>query len=80
MAGDASDTQKQTTDLRLKYFDIYRQKLNAQAAGRFWLIDDYITTALRLQLLDHLPMIGGSAEVAATACGSGRAGRRTARP
>ena len=59
LVNEAGSTQKQNVDLRMKYFGIYSQKLNARAAGRFALIDDYITTALRLQILDQLPMPGG---------------------
>ena len=47
--------QKKNIDLRLKYFGIYSQKLDAKAAGRFALVDDYVTTAWRLDLLDHIP-------------------------
>jgi hypothetical protein len=58
MVGEAAATQKANVDLGMKYFGIYSQKINAQVAGRFFLIDDYITTALRLQLLDQLPLLG----------------------
>ena len=50
--------QKKNVDLRLKYFGIHSQKLDAKAAGRFALVDDYITTAWRLDLLDHIPFPG----------------------
>jgi hypothetical protein len=56
MVTDSADTQKKNTDLRVKYFGIYSQKINAKAAGRFVLIDDYITTAFRLSLLNQLPL------------------------
>ncbi len=59
LASDAAALQKKGIDLRLKYFGIYSQKLNAKAAGRFALVDDYITTAGRLNLLDQLPIPGG---------------------
>ena len=55
---EAGALQKKNTDLRLKYFGIYSQKLNVKAAARATLIDDYITTAVRLNLLDQLPMLG----------------------
>ena len=50
--------QHKTIDLRLKYFEIYRGKIDAKAAGRFALVDDYITTAWRLDLLDQVPFPG----------------------
>jgi len=62
LVSDAGALQKKTTDLRLKYFGIYSQKLNAKAAGRFALVDDYITTAARLSLLDQLPLPGDDAK------------------
>jgi hypothetical protein len=53
---DAGELQKKNTDLRLKYFRIYSQKLNPRAAARFALIDDYETTAIRLDLFHKLPL------------------------
>lgn len=50
--------QKRNTDLRMKYFGILSTKLDAKAAGRFALVDDYITTAWRLDLLEHIPAPG----------------------
>ena len=52
---ESANLQKKTTDLRVKYFGILSQKLNAHAAGRFTLIDDYTTTAGRLNLLEPAP-------------------------
>ena len=53
---DAGELQKKNTDLRLKYFAIYRDKLNARAAARFALMDDYQTTAVRLNIFSKLPL------------------------
>ncbi len=61
LINEAADAQKKSTDLRAKYFGIYSQKINAKAAGRFVLIDDFITTALRLSILSQLPMPTGGA-------------------
>ncbi len=55
---DMGALQKRNTDLRLKYFGILSQKLDAKTAGRFALVDDYITTAWRLDLLEHIPAPG----------------------
>ena len=60
----SSDLQKKTVDLRMKYYGILSQKLNAHAAGRFALIDDYTTTAARLNLLNQLPIPTGDAGAA----------------
>ena len=58
---DSANLQKKTTDLRVKYYGILRDKINAHAAGRFALIDDYTTTAGRLNLLSQLPIPTGDA-------------------
>ncbi|HTR03833.1 MAG TPA: hypothetical protein VMN82_11600 [Thermoanaerobaculia bacterium] len=58
---DSANLQKKGTDLRLKYYGILSQKINAHAAGRFALIDDYTTTAGRLSLLNQLPIPTGEA-------------------
>ena len=56
---DSGNLQKKTVDLRMKYYGILSQKINAHAAGRFALIDDYTTTAARLNLLSQLPIPTG---------------------
>ncbi len=58
---ESANLQKKNTDLRVKYYGIMSQKLNAHAAGRFALIDDYTTTAGRLNLLNQLPIPTGDA-------------------
>ena len=57
MVNAASDLQKQTTDLRMKYFGILSPKIGAKAAGRFAHIDDYLTTVGRLAILDGMPAL-----------------------
>ena len=56
LVNDSAEAQKKTTDLRIKYFGIYSQKLDVRAAGHFALIDDFVTTAGRLHLLSNLPI------------------------
>ena len=53
---EAGELQKENIDLRLKYFGIYSQRLNTRAAARFALIDDYQTTAVRMNLFSRLPL------------------------
>ncbi len=57
MANAANDIQKASSDLRMKYFGIINQQLGAKAAGRFYHIDDYLTTLLRLSILDNMPAL-----------------------
>ena len=61
IVNDAGNLQKKNTDLRLKYFGIYSQKISVKAAARFALIDDYITTAIRMNLLGQIPLPGDAA-------------------
>ena len=56
IVNQASALQKSNIDLRLKYFRIYSQNLNTRAAARFALIDDYETTAVRMNLFSKLPL------------------------
>ncbi len=56
---DSANLQKKAVDLRMKYYGIMKDKINAHAAGRFALIDDYTTTAARLNLLNQLPIPTG---------------------
>jgi hypothetical protein len=57
MANAANDIQKASADLRMKYFGIINQQLGAKAAGRFYHIDDYLTTLWRLSILDNMPAL-----------------------
>jgi len=57
MATEANEIQKTSADMRMKYFNIINQKLGAKAAGRFYHIDDYLTTILRLSILDNMPAL-----------------------
>ena len=59
LVNESASLQKKGIDLRVKYFGIYSQKLGARPAGRFALIDDYTTTAARLNLLNQLPIPTG---------------------
>lgn len=57
MATEATEIQKTSADIRLKYFKILNDKLGAKVAGRFYHIDDYLTTLMRLSILDNMPAI-----------------------
>ena len=60
MANESAEIQRQTLDLRMKYFGILTQKLGAKAAARFAHIDDYLTTLFRLGMLDNMPALSPS--------------------
>lgn len=50
--------QQETIALRTKYFRILSEKLSGVTAARFYQVDDYVTAATKLDLLDNLPFIG----------------------
>ena len=50
--------QLETIALRAKYFRILSEKLSGVTAARFYQVDDYVTAATKLDLLDNLPFIG----------------------
>ncbi len=57
MVNESAELQKATLDMRMKYFGILNGKLGAKAAGRFAHIDDYLTTIMRLSILDNMPAL-----------------------
>ena len=61
MVNESAEIQKQTLDLRMKYFGILTQKLGAKSAARFAHIDDYLTTLFRLGMLDNMPALQAGA-------------------
>jgi hypothetical protein len=60
MVDESAAIQKQTLDLRMKYFGILNQKIGAKAAGRFVHIDDYLSTLMRLGMLDNMPALAAN--------------------
>jgi hypothetical protein len=54
--------QNEVADLRLKYFGIISERIDVTTAGRFALIDDYVTTSIRLEWLNQIPFPGDGAE------------------
>ena len=60
MVNESAAIQKQTLDLRMKYFGILSQKIGVKGAGRFAHIDDYLTTLMRLGMLDNMPALAAN--------------------
>ena len=52
----ASQVQVSEIQLRAKYAEILGRKLSGRAGGRFFLIDDYVSTELRFKSLQNLPI------------------------
>lgn len=57
MVNESAEIQKQTLDLRMKYFGILSGKIGVKGAARFAHIDDYLTTLFRLGMLDNMPAL-----------------------
>jgi hypothetical protein len=58
MVKQSADLQKKSIDLRAKYADQIGKKVNGKKGARFYQIDDYIATAVRLDVLDNIDFIG----------------------
>jgi hypothetical protein len=53
-----STLHKDVIDLRMKYFDLISQRVDSKTAGRFALVDDFVTTSIRLDWLNQIPFPG----------------------
>ena len=60
MMKDSSSNAKKQIDLRTKYAEQMCKKVDPKVGVRFFQIDDYITTAVRLDVLDNIPFVGGT--------------------
>lgn len=49
--------QVSEVELRLKYAAVMRKKMSGRVAARFFQIDDYVTTALRMNSLSGVPLV-----------------------
>jgi hypothetical protein len=56
VVNESAQLQQKEIALRKKYADLLGQRVSPSAGVRFWQIDDYITTALRLDVLDDIPL------------------------
>jgi hypothetical protein len=43
--------------LRKKYADMIAKQISPAAATRFWQIDDYITSAAKIDVMDNIPLV-----------------------
>jgi len=49
--------QMSDIQLRLKYAEVLRKKMSGRVAARFFQIDDYVTTAMRMNSLSGVPLV-----------------------
>ena len=43
--------------LRKKYADMVAKQISPAAATRFWQIDDYVTSAAKINVMDNIPLV-----------------------
>jgi hypothetical protein len=58
MLKEVTANSKKQIDLRAKYADQIAKKVDPKIGTRFYQIDDYLSTAARLDVLDHIPFVG----------------------
>ena len=56
----SSANQKKIVDVRTKYAGRMAKSIAPEVGVRFYQIDDYLTTAARLDVLDDIPFVGRS--------------------
>jgi hypothetical protein len=57
LAKATTDSERELIELRGKAADELKKKMGGKVALRFYLIDDYLTIAVRLDVLDDLPVL-----------------------
>lgn len=57
-----ADAEKELVSIRQKYSDEVKKKISGRAALRFYILDDYLTTAVRLGVLDDMPVVATTAQ------------------
>jgi hypothetical protein len=58
MMDEAARIADKQVQLRRKYAHEISKKLGGRVGARFYQIDDYLSTAARLELLDQIPFVG----------------------
>jgi hypothetical protein len=61
MVTGTADAEKELVAIRQKASDEVKKKINGRAALRFYILDDYLTTAVRLGVLDDMPVVSTTA-------------------
>jgi hypothetical protein len=62
MMDEAATLQEKQVKLRRKYADQIGQKLGGRVGARFFQIDDYLSTGIRLEVLSRIPFVGDQQE------------------
>jgi hypothetical protein len=61
MVRGTAEAEKELVVIRQKASDEVKKKINGRAALRFYILDDYLTTAVRLGVLDDMPVVSTTA-------------------
>jgi len=61
MVTGTADAEKEIVAIRQKAAYEVKKKINGRAALRFYILDDYLTTAVRLGVLDDMPVVSTTA-------------------
>lgn len=61
MVSGTADAEKEIVAIRQKAAEEVKKKINGRAALRFYILDDYLTTAVRLGVLDDMPVVSTTA-------------------
>jgi hypothetical protein len=61
MTHEAAKILEKQVELRRKYADEISQKLGGRVGARFFQIDDYLSTGVRLAVLSRIPFVGDQA-------------------
>ncbi len=57
LVGQTADAEKELVQIRRKYAEEVKKKISSRGSLRFYMLDDYLTTAVRLGVLDDMPVI-----------------------
>ncbi len=56
----ASDLERSGEALRDRYFEIISRRISGRVGARFYQIDDFVTSALKIGMLSRLPLVGNA--------------------
>ena len=61
LVGGTAEAERELVAIRHKYAEEVKKKIGGRASLRFYMLDDYLTTAVRLGVLDDMPVVSTTA-------------------
>jgi hypothetical protein len=61
LVGGTADAERELVAIRHKYAEEVKKRISGRASLRFYMLDDYLTTAVRLGVLDDMPVVSTTA-------------------